>query len=224
MAKKHFVDQGTEEWRALRIGVPTASNFHKIITPKTGKPSTQARGYMYQLIAEKLLNEQMEDGANRVEWVERGKIEQPNAERQLQFTHNLELEPVGFVTTDDGRLGCSPDALVVGKSEGVEIKCPLPPTQIGYLLDGLGDDYRPQVQGQILVAEFDHVHFYSWHPRMPPVYLRTVRDDRYIQILEPLLHKFLDELDTETERARSLGSYQEYVRHIERLDPLALRV
>lgn len=223
MSKKHFVDQGTDEWRAIRIGLPTASNFHKIITPKTGKPSTQAREYMYRLIAERLLNEEMEDNTH-TEWIERGKLEQPNAERQLQFTHNLELEPVGFVTTDDGRLGCSPDMLVVGKPEAVEIKCPAPWTQIGRLLDGVGDDYRPQVQGQLLIGEFEFVHFYSWHPRMPPVYVKTVRDERYIRLLQPLLHAFLDELDRQTEKARSLGSYQEFVRHVERLDPLALRV
>lgn len=216
MSKKHFVDQGTEEWHALRIGKPTASNFHKIITPKTGKPSSQARPYMYRLIAERLLNEPMEDAADRVEWVERGKIEQPNAEAQLAFTHNLELEPVGFVTDDAGKLGCSPDALIVGKAEAAEIKCPAPWTQIGYLLDGVGDDYRPQVQGQILIGEFERVHFYSWHGRMPPFYQITNRDDRYIALLEPLLRAFCDELERETERARKLGSYQEFVRHVER--------
>jgi hypothetical protein len=220
MSKIHRVDQGTEEWHRLRIGMPTASNFDKIITPKTGKPSTQARGYMYRLIAERLLNEQMEDTTGRMEWVERGKIEQPHAAAQLEFTYDLKLEPVGFVTTDDGRLGCSPDMLVVDRPEAVEIKCPAPWTQIGYLLDGLGDDYRPQVQGQILIGEFERVHFYSWHPRMPPFYRPTNRDDRYIRILEPLLHAFLDELEHETERARGMGSYAAFVRHIERLDPL----
>jgi hypothetical protein len=100
--------------------------------------------------------------------------------------------------------------LVKGDRESVEIKCPMPHTQIGYLLDGLGDDYRPQVQGQLLIGEFERGHFYSWHPRMPPFYLRTVRDDRYIRLMEPLLHNFLEELDRETERARKMGSYAAY--------------
>jgi hypothetical protein len=219
MSKIHRVDQGSAEWHALRIGVPTSSMFHKIITP-TGKPSAQARGYMYRLIAERLLNEQMEDGADRMEWVERGKIEQPNAAAQLQFTHNLELEPVGFVTDDRGRLGCSPDMLAKGGRESVEIKCPMPWTQISYLLDGLGNDYRPQVQGQLFIGEFERGHFYSWHPRMPPFYLRTVRDDRYIQLMEPMLHSFLDELDFETERARKMGSYAVYAQLTTAKNPL----
>jgi len=212
VSKIHRVDQGTAEWHALRIGKPTASMFHKIITPKTGKPSTQAQEYMYRLIAERLLNEEMEDGLGRIEWVERGKIEEPNAAAQMSFTHNLELEPVGFVTSDDGRLGCSPDRLIVGKNEAVEIKCPAPWTQIGRLLDGPGEDYRPQVQGQLMIGEFDKVHFYSWHRRMPPVYAITGRDERYIALLRDLLNRFLDELDAETERARRMGSFAAVMR------------
>ena len=211
MSKIHRVDQGTAEWHALRIGVPTTSNFHKIITPG-GKESAQARGYMYRLIAETLLNEPMDDGLGHLEWVERGKIEEPNAAAQLEFAHNLQLEPVGFVTTDDGRMGCTPDRLVVGKPEAVEIKCPSPPTQIGYLLDGPGNDYRPQVQGQLLIGGFERVHFYSWHPRMPPVYVITERDEKYIKLMTELLEPFLDKLERETERVRRMGSFSAFYR------------
>ena len=218
MSKHHRVDQGTAEWHAVRIGIPTTSNFHKIITPG-GKASAQARPYMFRLIAETLLNEQMEDGADRQEWVERGKIEEPNAAAQLEFAHNLQLEPVGFITTDDGRMGCTPDRLVVGRPEAVEIKCPAPWTQIGYMLDGPGKHYKPQVMGQLLIGEFERVHFYSWHPRMPPVYDITKRDEPYIRDMRDLLDKFLDKLDENTEKARRMGSFAAFARHIER-DPM----
>jgi hypothetical protein len=36
----HDVTQGSPEWLEARLGIPTASEFDKIITP-TGKPSTQ---------------------------------------------------------------------------------------------------------------------------------------------------------------------------------------
>jgi YqaJ-like viral recombinase domain len=221
MSKKHYVDQGTAEWFKLRIGKPTSSMFHKIITPG-GKPSAQAREYMYRLIAERLLNEQMEDGIGRLEWIERGKIEEPNAAAQLEFAHNLELEPIGFVTNDAGTMGCSPDRLIVGRNQSVEIKCPAPWTQIGRLLDGLDKDYRPQVQGHLLVGGFDLVHFYSWHPRMPPFYQITRRDEPYIAVMEHLLTQFCYELEEETERARRFGVFLEFERHMERppINPL----
>lgn len=222
MSKVHYVDQGTPEWHMLRLGKPTASMFHKIITPG-GKPSEgqQAHLYMCRLIAERLLNEEMDDGiAGRIEWVERGKIEEPNAVAQLQFTHNLKLEPVGFVTDDSGRFGCSPDRLVVGKAEAVEVKCPMPWTQISYMLDGPGTNYRPQVQGHLLVGEFERVHFYSWHGRMPPVYLVTHRDEKFIRLMADALERFWADLEAGTNRCRSMGSFAAWVRESAVVNPL----
>ena len=106
------------------------------------------------------------------------------------------------MTTDDGLVGASPDRLIVGASAGLEIKCPLLPTHIGYRLDGPGDDYRPQVQGQLWVAEFEWLDFYSYHPQMEPVRLRTQRDDAYIKLIEQALRDFNDMLHNMYERVR----------------------
>ena len=99
------------------------------------------------------------------------------------------------------------DRLVKGRAEGVEVKCPAPWTQIGYLLDGPGADYQPQVQGQLWVAGFDRVHFYSYHPRMPAVHVETVPDAAYANKLISAVKRFADALDETTEVARSLGAY-----------------
>jgi len=207
MSKLHRVDQGSAEWYRLRLGIPTASMFHKIITPG-GKPSEQARGYMYRLIAERLLRDTM-DQMPHVEWVDHGKAQQPMAEAQFALVNEVELEPGGFVTTNDGRLGCSPDALIMkpASAQPVEIKCPAPWTQIGYLLDGPGVQYRPQVQGQLHVGNFDVAHFYSYHPQMPAAHVVTERDRAYIASLSSALEAFCDLLDRDTERARALGAY-----------------
>ena len=172
-----------------------------------GKPSSKAREYMYRLIAERLLRDTMDDQIGHVQWVQHGKMEEPHAAQQFEFITELQLEDVGFITTNDGTIGCSPDRLVKGGAEAVEIKCPSPPTQIGYLLDGLDNDYRPQVQGQLLVGEFVRGHFYSWHPRMPPFHLITRRDEPYIRLLDSALQAFLDVLEENTEKARRLGAY-----------------
>ena len=42
--KEIQVEQGSNEWIAARLGLPTASNFDKIITPG-GKLSTSSRKY-----------------------------------------------------------------------------------------------------------------------------------------------------------------------------------
>ena len=206
MAKFHFVDPYTRPWWHLRLGVPTASQFHRIVT-NTGKPSAQARGYMYELIAERLLRETYVGLRARGPWVEHGAMHEKDAIDLFQKTHRLVLKNVGFVTTNDGRIGASPDCLVEGSVEAVEIKCPAPWTQIGYLLDGPGDDYRPQVQGQLLVGEWDIIHCFTYHPRMPSCYIRTKRDPAFMGVMADLLDRFCDKLDQETERARALGGY-----------------
>jgi hypothetical protein len=51
---QHDVTQYSEEYDRLRLGIPTSSNFHKIITPQ-GRPSKQWREYACVLIAERIL-------------------------------------------------------------------------------------------------------------------------------------------------------------------------
>ena len=44
--KFYDVEQGSARWYQLRLGRPTTSNFHRIVTAK-GEPSKQALAYMY---------------------------------------------------------------------------------------------------------------------------------------------------------------------------------
>jgi hypothetical protein len=207
--KFYQVMQGSAEWYGLRIGRPTASNFHRIVTPK-GEISKQATRYLYRLVAERLLHDSMDDELGYVKWVEWGRINEVNAVAQFEFVNELRLQPGGFCVSDDGRLGASPDRIIMSRPasyEAVEIKCPAPQTMIEYHLEGLGDDYRPQVQGQLLVGEFRAVHFYAWHPQMPAFHKITLPDANYQSILARALDAFCVALDTATERARSIGAY-----------------
>ncbi|TPG53242.1 hypothetical protein EAH89_17130 [Roseomonas nepalensis] len=205
---EHTVQQGTAEWLKLRLGVVTASEVHCIITPKTGDLSASAPAYAYRLLAEKLLGEPLQS-LEGLEWVERGKELEPDAVRAYEFLQEVETRQVGFITTDDGRIGASPDRLWVGKAWGVEIKCPAPQTHIGYLVDGWHLKYRPQVMMQMLVGELEGVDRYSYHPRMPPALERTPRDERYIGKLQAALDGFLEMLDAMEARARASGHFEE---------------
>jgi hypothetical protein len=204
----HDVAQGTPEWLSLRLGIPTASEFHKIITPAKGDLSKSARKYAHYLVAEAVLREPLES-LDHLQWIERGKLLEPQAVQQYEFTYDVETRAVGFITTDDGRMGCSPDRLVVGQRRGVEIKCPAPQTHIGYLLDGMDTDYKPQVQGQLLVAELEIIDLYSFHPAMPPVLISTERDEPYIAKMRTALDDFCDMVAEMVQRARASGFFDE---------------
>ena len=212
--KLHRVEQGSAEWYRLRLGRPTSSNFHRIVTPK-GEPSKQAVKYLYRLVAERLLNETMDDEIGFVKWVAQGKEQEPYAVKQFEFVNEVELEPGGFVTTNDGRIGASPDRIFKGHKESLEIKSPAPWTQLQYLLEGPDDSYRAQTQGHLLVGdEFEAVHFYAYNPRTPPYHNVILRDHAFQSLLGAALGRFCDILDQQTERARALGAFA-VVRHVE---------
>lgn len=205
--KVHNVAQGSEAWLKLRLGIPTASNFHKIVTP-TGKLSTQARSYMFSLIAEQLLGYPM-DNLDNIAWIARGKQLEPQAVEMYEFDRDVETDPVGFITTDDGRIGCTPDRLIRGHKAALELKCPAPNTHICYMVDGFGTDYIPQAQGQMYVGGFDWVDRYSYHPELPPVLHRTCRDDAFIEKLDRALTHFCDEKAAVLAKVRARGYFEE---------------
>lgn len=213
--KLHFCMQGSDEWLRLRQGLPTASEFFRILTPG-GKLSDQARPYAIKLITETLLNRSLET-LHGLEWIERGKDMEPQAAASYEFREEVETTRIGFITTDDGRISASPDRLVGGDGL-LEIKCPAPHTHLGYLLDGPGNKYRPQVQGQLYVAEREWVHFWSYSPEMPGVLIPTHRDEPYIRLLHAALDEFLDMRDGLLERARASGYFAERVRLLTAVD------
>ncbi len=201
----HQVEQGTAAWHALRLGIPTASEFHRVVTPG-GKLSKQSRAYALRLVAERLLNRPLES-VEGVEWMEHGRATEPEAVQAYEFHHGMRTGVVGFITTDDGRTGCSPDRLV-GHAGLLEVKCPSPAVHVRYLLDGFEDGYLPQVQGQLLVAEREWCDWLSYHSEMPFVCVRAHRDEPYIARLRDALKAFNDMREELYARALQAGAYR----------------
>ncbi len=187
MPKYYDVDQGSEKHEYLRMGIPTSSNFDKIITP-LGKPSKQAEKYAYFLIAERFLNRKINTYTSAA--MENGKIMEEDAANDYELQTGRETKAIGFVTTDDGLIGCSPDRFV-GDDGLVEFKCPMPQTQIEYLLTGKVDrEYWPQLQGQLFVTGRQWVDIMSYNPELPRCIVRVERDNEFIACLENLLWEF----------------------------------
>lgn len=192
MPKYHFVPQYSEMWDRLRIGIPTSSGFEKIITP-TGRESAQWKKYAHGLIAERCLNRRIESYMSP--WMENGHELEADAMTQYELMRNLETVEVGFVTSDDGKVGCSPDRLV-GDDGLLELKCPKPNTQIDYIIgDDLAKDYYPQLQGQLWITERKWVDIMAYHPEIPPVIVRMQRDEGYIDCMRMLLGKVTGYID-----------------------------
>jgi hypothetical protein len=204
---RYDMPQGTPEWWAVRLGVPTASCFDKIVTPAKAELSKSARSYAHYLVAETLMGVPLEPERPDPYWIAWGKQHEAEAAQQYAFMTDTEIETVGFVTTDCGKIGCSPDRLIIGQRGAVEIKCPAPQTHLSYLIDGPGLDYKCQLQGQMAVAELSFVDLFSYHPRLPPATYRVTRDEPYIAKMRAALTEFLDMRDAMLMKAKAGGCF-----------------
>jgi len=185
----HDVEPRSQEWYALRLGIPTSSEFHRVITPKKLQLSSQAPGYMYRLLAEYITGEQVENYQS--EYMVRGQELEDKAILAYEIMTGFETTPGGFITTDDGLIGCSPDRLI-GEVGDLEIKCPLIQTQVEYALTGtVGDDYMAQLQGRMLITDRKWVDIFSYHPRLSIQPLRVHRDEKFIEALKTVLSAFV---------------------------------
>ena len=191
--------QGTDEWHKSRLGIPTASQFSKILTG-TGKPSTQKEGYIKSLLVERITGKQC--GFEGNQYTERGHEIEPEARAFYDMKSRQDVIEIGFCTDDKEQYGASPDALV-GEDGLLEIKSTIATTHIGYLEkpDKLPAAYVSQIQGQLLVTGRKWCDFLAYHPDFPSVIIRVERDEEYIEKLVSALHKFNLEL---TERYGAL--------------------
>ncbi len=190
----HDIEQRSPEWFALRLGIPTASNFHKIITSKTLKPSEQRHRYRNQLLAEWITGVPQEDFQSKS--MEAGIENEDRARSSYELISDAETTRPGFFTAYDGMAGASPDALI-GSDIDVEIKCRELHTQIGWALlsdDSERQEHRIQCQGRLMIEERDWCHLWNFNERIVIPVLKFPRDDKTIVAIDSALRQFIDEL------------------------------
>ena len=144
-------------------------------------------------------------------WMSRGSQTEAEAVAYYESLRDLDTTKIGFVTNDTGTIGASPDRLV-GEDGILEIKVPKESTHTRYLLSGaVGDEYWPQIQGQLWVTERKWVDIMSYSPGMPEACIRVVRDEDYIRKLATAVTAFAGELDRVSRDAKARGWIREEV-------------
>lgn len=215
---KHFaVQQGSEEWLALRRGIPTASEFERIITPakietKDGiikgwnptKGETRLK-YAVKLVTELILGCSLDD-VNTAS-MQHGKDWEPKARRAYEMMQGADVEECGFCTIDDGLVGASPDGFV-GDEGSIELKCPeRPEIHVGYLLrpETLSDEYWVQTQGQLYVTGRKWTDLCSYFMGIPMAVVRITPEPEFQRRLAASLAMFQREIVDLVERAKQRG-------------------
>lgn len=192
--KIHTVQQGSVDWELLRCGKVTASEMDSLVTP-LGKVKTGDGPKTYLM---KKLAEEWSGGPlpSAYFWdAEQGHYIEEVARPAFTLETGVEVRQVGFITTDDERVGCSPDGLIADNS-GIEIKSPHIETHIRYLLDGsLPTDYVLQVQASMFVTGYSEWMFFSYRRRMPPLILKVMRDDKIQKSIAEAVELFNAEFD-----------------------------
>ncbi len=191
----HNVVQGTREWLSLRAGIPTASEFGRILTAKRLNLSEAAETYMHELLAERILHEPLTKAVTM--WMQRGSEHEAEAVAYYEMARGVETQVVGFCTNDAGTIGASPDRLV-GEDGLLEIKVPSPAIHVGYLLNskGAGDEYRIQTQGQLWITGRQWVDIMSYNLGMPEALVRFHRDEEVIEKIAAAVTAFSETLES----------------------------
>ena len=185
------VIQGSEEWFDCRAGIPTASQFSKIVKIN-GEISRSMTDLAHNLAAQVIVTELEEVPTSYA--MERG-IELESEAVDKYQTHTLTLvKSVGFMTCGD--YGYSPDG-IIGEDGLIEIKCPLQKNHAKYLsTKEVPSEYFAQVQGGLYVSDRDWCDFVSYNPTFESQYqlliVREYRDEKFIRALGKGIKKCID--------------------------------
>ena len=205
MSMEHAVPQGSEAWLLLRRGKPTASEFHNLVTPEFKIRTGQTpQSYIYAKAAEMFCGITQEDQANS--WaMQQGTMLESEAIPYYELVHDVKVRRVGFVTTDNCRIGCSPDGLI-GEDGGIEIKSPQPPKHVQNLMEGIvPKEYLPQIHGSMFVTGRPWWIFMSYSRKFPPLIVCVERDERIQAVLREALDGFLARFDETMAKIESMG-------------------
>lgn len=188
-------EQGSEEWLAARLGIPTATGFENIVTA-TGKKSASYIKYMAELIEESILGggDTFKSG-----FMERGNQLEPQARAAYEFLTGSDVIQVGGVYLNENRdVMVSPDGLIPSLKKGLEIKCPKMSTHIRYLLEcGVPAEYVIQVQANLWVTGYETWDFVSYCPeyQKQTLYLFTAaRDEKLMKAFDEHIPQFVKTL------------------------------
>ncbi len=199
--KVHDCRQGSSEWFALRLGIPTVSRFGRIMTPARLGYSKAAPAFAAELVAEELLGYPLDFGADYDDeqisgrdasgnvWTRRGTDLEAEARLWYAALRDVDVQEVGFVTTDDEAVGGSPDGLVDADG-GLEIKCRGAKAHVRCLVgvDPIAD--TNQIQGYLWLTGRAWWDVLAYNPSLPKRIERHYPDPAWAEAWTGCLERF----------------------------------
>lgn len=191
MADIYTMLQGSPEWFQIKLGVPSAGSFSKVLAKGQGKTR---KSYMLKLAAEIITGVHRETYQNAE--MTRGIEQEIQAREEYEFITGQSVNQIGFAKS--GKVGCSPDGLV-GSDGGIEVKSVIAEVQIETVrANKVPPGHKAQIQGCLMVLDCEWWDFVSYSPLIKNKnYMfikRVLRDEKYIKELQLELLLFIREL------------------------------
>ncbi len=212
--KIHDCEQMTIEWIRLHFGIPSAAGLDQLLTPNFKlRKGDMPNNYVCKKVAEVILNRPTIDLSTSSFMMEQGMILESEARPWYQLEYDKKIKQVGFITTDDGRCGCSPDGIIIDDSRGeygIEIKCPSAHTHVKYLVEGvLPKEYVAQVYGSLFVTGYQRWIFVSYRRGFPALVLEIHRDEKAMSMIRAAINQFHADFDRAMERIDNITKLRE---------------
>ncbi len=214
----------TIEWIRLHFGIPSAAALDQLLTPNFElRKGEMPASYVFKKVAEVIQNRPTIDLSTSSFMMEQGMILESEARPWFELEYDKKVKTVGFITTDDGRCGCSPDGLVLanpglisdifdgtGYEGGIEIKCPSAPVHVKYLVNGaLPKEYAAQVMGSMFVTGFKKWIFVSYRRGFPALVLEIYRDEKAMSAIASAIDLFHRDFDRAMDRISNIRKLRE---------------
>jgi len=201
------IEQGTQEWLDLRLGLITCSEIKTIRADGKG-----AQTYVNGLAYERMTGEPSAVFEGN-KWTERGHELEDVARDLYELKTGLTVEQVSFIKNKG--FGYSPDGLVSEVVGGnlhyrgaIEIKAKQPKDQIAILRSGeIPKDHIDQMHGGILCGDLYFMDFVSYCPNLPIFIKRVRRTDISSELdkIEQLVDKYNKQIDEVVSILKSLN-------------------
>ena len=197
---RYDIQQNTPEWIAIKVGKFSASPAADLLMKPT---ATGYQNLIDKIIEERYTGQPQHGGFKGNDFTERGHELESDARTDFELRSGLKVDICGVIELDDWVL-CSPDGLI-GDNGLWQGKCPIFKTQRSYLkivsdnllenpeitdnelLYKLSSVYYKQMQFELYVSGREFNIFTSYHPALPEVDLRIVRDEEMIDEIDKKL-------------------------------------
>ncbi len=207
----HDCEQMTLEWIRLHFGIPTAACLDQLLTPEFElRKGEMPKTLVYKKVAEKIQNRPLIDLSQSSFMMEQGMIVEEEARPWFELEYDKKVRKIGFITTDDGRIGCSPDGLIEGEDCGLEIKSPAAHTHVKYLVNGvLPKEYVAQVYGSMFVTGFKKWKFVSYRRGFPALVLEIQWNQKAMDQIAQAVYNFHADFEYAMQRILNITKLRE---------------